>query len=79
MAEPSHRAALYTPKGGWARSTTLGLALVALAFSHCSSLPHDAGLPLTTLSDSRSGLDPLRNAFNRDVGKVRLILLLDPT
>jgi hypothetical protein len=52
-------------------------ALVVLCFSSCSSsFRQGADLPLTEL---HGGLDPLRNAFNNDVGKVRLMLLLDPT
>ncbi len=51
-------------------------AFVVLCFSCSSSFRHGAVLPLTELHGS---LDPLRNAFNEDVGKVRLMLLLDPT
>jgi hypothetical protein len=59
------------------RLTTLCLAaLIVICFSHCSSLRRDADIPLTRLSGS---LDPLRDAFNKDAGKVRMILLLDPT
>ncbi len=68
------------PRWVWARLTSLCLAaLVVLGFSHCSSLRHGADLPLTALSGSPGGLDPLKSAFNKDVGKVRLMLLLDPT
>ena len=51
-------------------------ALAVLCFSCGSSLRQSADLPLTELHGS---LDPLRNTFNKDVGKVRLMLLLDPT
>jgi hypothetical protein len=52
------------------------VAFVVLCFSCSSSLHHGAGIPLTELHGS---LDPLREAFNRDAGKVRLMLVLDPT
>jgi hypothetical protein len=51
-------------------------ALVVLCFSCRSRLREDAGVPLTEL---HGNLDPLRTAFNEDVGKVRLMLLVDPT
>jgi hypothetical protein len=51
-------------------------AFVVLCFSCSSSLHQGAGVPLTEL---HGNIDPLRNAFNEDVGKVRLMLLLDPT
>jgi len=77
MAEPNQRTALSPPKWAGAGLTTLCLAaLIVICFSHCSSLRRDADVPLTQLSGS---LDPLRDAFNKDAGKVRLILLLDPT
>ncbi len=64
----------------WTRLTSLCLvAVIALGFSRCSSLRHGADIPLTTLSGTPNGLDPLKNAFNQNVGKVRLMLLLDPT
>jgi hypothetical protein len=49
-------------------------ASVVLCLSCHSSLRQD--VPLTEL---RGGLDPLTKAFNSDVGRVRLMLLLDPT
>jgi len=51
-------------------------ALVVLCFACSSSHRQGAGVPLTEL---KGNLDPLRTAFNQDVGKVRLMLLLDPT
>jgi hypothetical protein len=51
-------------------------AFVVLCFSCSSSLHQGAGVPLTEL---HSNINPLRDAFNEDVGKVRLMLLLDPT
>jgi hypothetical protein len=57
----------------------VGLCLVAsvvLCFCCRSPLRQGADVPLTELS---SGVDPLKNAFNKDMGKVRLMLLLDPT
>jgi hypothetical protein len=49
------------------------LALVA-GLTQCS--PPQREIPFTKLS---SGFQPLRAQFNQDVGKVRLLLLLDPT
>jgi len=51
-------------------------ALAVLCFSCLPSLRQSADVPLTELHGT---LDPLRNTFNKDVGKVRLMLLLDPT
>jgi hypothetical protein len=51
-------------------------ASVVLCFCCRSPLRQGTDVPLTDLS---SGIDPLKNAFNNDVGKVRLMLLLDPT
>jgi len=65
-------------KSNWLRQWT-GLclaALVVLCFSCRSRLREDAGVPLTEL---HGNLDPLRTTFNEDVGKVRLMLLVDPT
>ena len=53
-------------------------ALLVLSLARCSSV-RSPEFPLTTLSAGPAGLDPLRKAFNDDVGKVRLMLLLDPT
>ena len=60
----------------WRRAELCFAALAVLCFSCGSSLRQSAYLPLTELHGS---LDPLRNTFNKDVGKVRLMLLLDPT
>ena len=65
-------------KPNWLRRWT-GLYLAALVVLCCScsfSQRQGAGVPLTEL---KGNLDPLRAAFNEDVGKVRLMLLLDPT
>jgi hypothetical protein len=51
-------------------------AFVVLCFSCNPFFRQGADVPLTELHGS---LDPLRKAFNEDVGKVRLMLLLDPT
>jgi hypothetical protein len=51
-------------------------ALTVLCFSCLPSLRQSADVPLTELHGT---VDPLRNTFNKDVGKVRLMLLLDPT
>ncbi len=58
----------------------LGL-LISLSYcSYCSSLRRSTpDFPLVTLSNGPSGLDSLRKEFNKDTGKVRLLLLLDPT
>ena len=77
-----HSEGLYAMSGvlkpNWLRRWT-GLCLAALVVLCCScSFSHrqGAGVPLTEL---KGNLDPLRTAFNQDVGKVRLMLLLDPT
>ena len=58
-----------------ARSATLALAVILLlGLTNCSAPGH--GLPLTVLSND---LEPLRTEFNKDAGKVRLLLLVDPT
>ncbi len=44
-----------------------------LALLSCSKGPE---APITSLAN---GVEPFRDAFNQDVGKVRLLLLLDPT
>ena len=49
-------------------------ALLLLGSANCSAPGH--GLPLTVLSND---LEPLRTEFNKDAGKVRLLLLVDPT
>lgn len=49
------------------------LVVAVLVLAACSSGPET---PLTSLAQ---GTEPLRSAFNRDAGKVRLLLLLDPT
>ncbi len=53
--------------------TLILTALLLLGFSHCSSPERE--LPVVTLSHD---LEPLQTEFNRDAGKVRLLLLLDP-
>jgi hypothetical protein len=55
----------------------IGIALVALLFglAQCSKTP-DRQITVTRLSNN---FEPLRAQFNRDAGKVRLLLLLDPT
>ena len=50
------------------------LAAWVLLLVSCSS--HERDLPLTYLTDD---FEPLRSQFNQDAGKVRLLLLLDPT
>lgn len=41
-----------------------------------SCAPPQSKIPVVPIS---STLEPLKTDFNRDVGKVRLLLLLDPT
>jgi hypothetical protein len=53
----------------------LGL-VAALLFSLVCCSPPAIEPPITRLS---SDLGPLRTQFNQDAGKVRLLLLLDPT
>ncbi len=48
-------------------------AVLLLGFSYCSSPERE--LPVTKLSGD---LEPLRTAFNNGVGKVRLLLIIDP-
>jgi len=51
-------------------------AFIVLCFACSFSLRQGAGVPLTEL---HGNIDALRTAFNQDTGKVRLMLLLDPT
>ncbi len=51
----------------------LALALL-FSLSQCGLSRRE--LPVAKLS---SDLEPLRTAFNKDTGKVRLLLLVDPT
>jgi|GEM_PF-2919674 len=57
------------------RFVRLALVVFLLGTAHCSR-PTEREIPLTRLS---AGFEPLRAQFNRDAGKVRLLLLLDPT
>jgi hypothetical protein len=57
----------------------VSLLLPILAAGSCApdrERPLQQPLPLTTLSTE---LGPLQQAFNRDAGKTRLLLLLSPT
>ncbi len=60
---------------GWRRrallATTLAVALLSVA---APVQVQEASFP-----ELDAQLEPLRTQFNADVGKVRLILLLDPT
>jgi hypothetical protein len=58
-------------------AATAFAVVLALGLAGCSrrGLP-GSNLPLTTLS---SDFEPLRTQFNKDAGKVRVVLLLDPT
>jgi hypothetical protein len=57
------------------RRKILGL-VTALLFSLACCSPPAIQPPVTRLS---TDLGPLRAQFNQDAGKVRLLLLLDPT
>ena len=46
------------------------LAVIAIAVSACARPPHQ------TLDDAA---EPLRSAFNRDLGRVRVMMLVAPT
>ncbi len=52
-------------------ATTLAVALLSVA--------SPAWVQEASFSELDAQLEPLRARFNADVGKVRLILLLDPT
>lgn len=54
-----------------------GLLLWLLAALLAAALPAQVQAPGYPELDPN--LEPLRSRFNRDMGKVRLILLLDPT
>ncbi len=56
---------------------TVAVLVSLLGFAGCSRrrMP-GLDLPLTKLS---SDFEPLRAEFNHDIGKVRVLLLLDPT
>jgi len=60
----------------WPQAGLCLAAFVVLCLSCSPSFRQGADAPLTEL---QGGVDPLRDAFNKDVGKVRLMLLLDPT
>ena len=55
-----------------------GVLLLPLlaAFVACGSSTPKRPIPVSGLS---SDFNPLRSQFNRDAGKVRLVILLDPT
>ncbi|HEV2492517.1 MAG TPA: hypothetical protein VG204_05535 [Terriglobia bacterium] len=58
-------------------ATAVIAATLAAVLSGCS--PRHAAwldLPLPTLSND---FEPLRTRFNKDAGKVRVLMLLDPT
>jgi hypothetical protein len=62
------------PKLGRRAIRLLGVALL-LGLSQCSTAPRRQ-IPITRLSGD---FQLLRTQFNQDAGKVRLLLLLDPT
>jgi hypothetical protein len=57
------------------RALALLFAALILSLAQCSKT-NERQIPVTRLS---TGFEPLRAQFNRDGGKVRLLLLLDPT
>lgn len=64
-----------TRRAAWGRRELLAATLaVALLLTASAAGTQEASLP-----DLDAQLEPLRSQFNADVGKVRLILLLDPT
>lgn len=54
------------------RKILVTLLASLLGLSNCSS-------PERELPKLSNDLEPLRSVFNQDVGKVRLLLLVDPT
>ena len=71
----NHRA-IEPLKQAVARGAILALAAALLLLGCASCSSPGRGLPLTVLSND---LEPLRTEFNQDAGKVRLLLLVDPT
>jgi hypothetical protein len=57
------------------RALALLFAALILGLAQCSK-SNERQIPVTRLSKD---YEPLRAQFNRDTGKVRLLLLLDPT
>jgi hypothetical protein len=55
------------------RGALMPVGILIGVLACCTSHPK---FPLTTLA---SNLEPLRTQFNQDVGRVRLMLLIDPT
>jgi hypothetical protein len=56
------------------RKRLLFACVLVLGLSQCSSPERE--LPVAKLSNE---FEPLRSEFNNDAGKVRLLLILDPT
>lgn len=54
-------------------------AAVALGVLLAAALAASSQAPAPALSILGKELEPLRADFNRDAGRVRLLLLLDPT
>ncbi len=54
----------------------LGAVVLLLVFLYFSEAPPAGALPVTSIG---ANFEPLRAAFNADAGKVRLLMLLDPT
>lgn len=60
------------------KTASRAVLLVAVALALLTSvLP--AGTQSAALPELNQQLEPLRSQFNADIGKVRLVLLLDPT
>ena len=69
--------------GGWmlkrTRLIAVGLAALALLGAQAGSLDITPSLvAVPSLNDLR-GVDELKGLFNKDVGKIRLVLLVSPT
>jgi hypothetical protein len=54
----------------------LGVVVLLLALLYFSETPPAGAPPLASLAND---LEPLRHSFNSEAGKVRLLLLMDPT
>jgi len=74
VARGEMKSILFRPKL-CVRAIALGFVTLTLGIAQCSRNP-GRQIPITRLS---SDFEPLRAQFNHDAGKVRLLLLLDPT